>query len=118
MARKFILREASVGNAAADRGFEMPLPTVVRGEDSGGAAFEETTVLTYMSARMAAFELGRRVDRDARLKLIISLPPKLSADSRLKLVINGRVALVASGTDGKVQVSLTLEDKYIIKPEG
>lgn len=100
--------------------FNLPLPTLVSGEDAGGQDFEERTVLFYISDSGASFNLSRRVLVGTRLKLSIDLPPSLSEDKDLKLVVNGRVALIEAAEAGacRQRVSLRLESRYIIRAEG
>jgi hypothetical protein len=99
-------------------GFELGLPMRVLGHDADGRDFEERTVLQTMSHTSAAFELRSPVARGSELKLIVSLPPKLSEAGDLTLVIRGRIlSLVTAGPDGKLpRVLLKLESRYVIKP--
>ncbi len=91
----------------------------VQGRDPSGHDFEEETVLDYMSHSQASFVLKNAVIRESQLKLIIGLPPKLSEDQDLKLIIRGRVAFLERSREGDAsqRVSLALESKYVIKPE-
>ena len=102
-----------------DQIFNLPLPTVVEGRDATGRSFQEKTVLFYISHHGASFNLGRAVTLGAKLKLIIDLPPSLSEDQNLKLVINGRVALVEASRsqNPRHRVSLRFENKYFIKAD-
>jgi len=103
-----------------DQIFNLPLPTVVEGRDAAGRSFQEKTVLFYISYHGASFNLSRPVTIGSRLKLLIDLPPSLAEDQNLKLVINGRVALVEAN-DSRHQrhrVSLRFENKYFIKADG
>ena len=99
-------------------GFELGLPMRVLGRDTSGRDFEERTVLETMSPAEAAFELRNPIERGTDLKLIVSLPPKLSEAGELNLVIRGRVVSLASAGHGRsgLRVSLKLESRYIIKP--
>ena len=56
--------------------------------------------------------------RGTDLKLVVSLPRKLSEAGDLNLVIRGRIVSVGpAGPDGKGRrISLKLESRYIIKP--
>jgi len=100
--------------------FNLPLPTLVSGQDATGQDFQERTVLFYISDSGASFSLGRPVLLGTRLKLSIDLPPSLSEDKDLKLVINGRAALIeaAEAGTGRQRVSLRFESRYIIRDEG
>jgi hypothetical protein len=99
-------------------GFELGLPMRVLGHDVSGRDFEERTVLLTMSHTSADFELRSPVVRGSDLKLVVSLPHKLSDAGDLNLVIRGRItSLGPTGPDGKGRrVSLKLESRYIIKP--
>jgi hypothetical protein len=99
-------------------GFELGLPMRVVGRDRSGRDFEERTVLETMSHTEAAFELRSPTARGADLKLVVSLPRKLSDGGELNLVIRGRVISLASAGQGRSgqRVSLKLESRYVIKP--
>ena len=100
--------------------FNLPLPTVVEGRDATGRSFQEKTVLFYISHNGASFNLTNPITLGSRLKLIIDLPPSLSDDQNLKLVINGKVVLVeANGSQySRQRVSLRFENRYFIKADG
>jgi hypothetical protein len=110
--------EAARTSSREGPGFELGLPMRVMGRDASGRDFEERTVLRIMSHASAAFDLRRLVIRGSDLKLIVSLPPKLSAAGDLNLVIRGRIISIGTtGRDGKGRrVSLKLESRYVIKP--
>ncbi len=110
--------EAARSLSGEGPGFELGLPMRVLGRDESGRDFEERTVLQTMSHASAAFELRSPVIRGGDLKLIVSLPPKLSEAGGLNLVIRGRIISVGpEGLDGKGRrVSLKLESRYVIKP--
>ncbi len=99
-------------------GFELGLPMRVLGRDVSGQEFEERTVLDTMSHTSAVFALHGPVARGTDLKLVVSLPRKLSEAGALNLVIRGRIVGIGpAGTDGKGRrISLKLESRYIIKP--
>lgn len=100
--------------------FNLPLPTVVEGRDATGRSFQEKTVLFYISHNGASFNLANAITLGSRLKLIIDLPPSLADDQNLKLVVNGRVALVEAhqSPSSRNRVSLRFENKYFIKADG
>ena len=102
-----------------ERGFKLALPMTVQGRDPAGRDFEEETVLDYMSHSHASFILKNVVIRESQLKLIIGLPPKLSEDRDLKLIIRGRVAFLERRREGEAsqRISLALESRFVIKPE-
>jgi len=103
-----------------DQIFNLPLQTVVEGRNAGGKAFQEKTVLFYISHLGASFNLFNSMVLGSKLKLIIDLPPSLADDKDLKLVINGKVALVEANHShpSKQRVSLRFENKYFIKTDG
>jgi hypothetical protein len=103
-----------------DQIFNLPLPTVVEGRDASGRAFQEKTVLFYISHQGASFNLASPVALGSKLKLVIDLPPSLSDDQNLKLIINGRVALVEANHShpSRQRVSMRFENKYFIKADG
>jgi hypothetical protein len=102
-----------------DQIFNLPLPTVVEGRNAAGKAFQEKTVLFYISHHGASFNLFNTIALGSKLKLIIDLPPSLADDKSLKLVINGKVALVEANHShpSKQRVSLRFENKYFIKAD-
>jgi hypothetical protein len=102
-----------------EHGFKLALPMTVQGRDPSGRDFEEETVLDYMSHSRASFVLKNTVSRESQLRLIVDLPPKLSEDRDLKLIIRGRVAFLERHHEGDAsrRVSLALESRYVIKPK-
>ena len=98
-------------------GFELGLPMRVLGRDTSGRDFEERTVLETMSHAEAAFELRSPTAQGTDLKLVVSLPRKLSDAGDLNLVIRGRVVSLTSAGQGRSgqRVSLKLESRYVIK---
>jgi len=99
--------------------FSLPLPTLVSGQDAGGRDFQERTVLFYISDSGATFNLGSLLSPGARLRLAIDLPPSLAEDRSLKLIINGRVALIEApeAGSGRQRISLRFDSRYIIQAE-
>jgi hypothetical protein len=51
--------------------FNLPLPTLVSGQDATGRVFQERTVLFYISDHGASFNLTNLVGLGAKLKLNI-----------------------------------------------
>lgn len=102
-----------------ERGFKFSLPMTVEGPDPDGTYFHEETTLAFMSHQGALFPLRNQVALDSRLKLVVSLPPKLGEGRSLKLVIKGTIVDVDSaGGDGQPrQVALRLESRYLIQAE-
>lgn len=111
----FDIRQLGYG----EHGFSIPLDTQIQGKDTQGEDFNEKTVLTYISHNGSSFWMANSVAEGSELKLIIDLPPKLSDDKNLKLIIKGRVVFVeaSKNEDPKHRVSLKFENKYIIKDE-
>jgi hypothetical protein len=107
-------------NERKEQIFNLPLPTAVEGRDAVGRSFREKTVLFYISHHGASFNLASSVTLGSKLKLIIDLPPSLGDDQNLKLVVNGRVALVEAHPTQtfRNRVSLRFENKYFIKADG
>lgn len=102
-----------------ERGFEIPLPMTVEGEDARGRKFCEETVLSYMSHKGASFPLRAPVAAGTRLRLAISLPPRLAEDKTLKMIVHGQTILVESASEPgePPRVSIRLESRYLIEPE-
>lgn len=119
MLKKGISPAPTQSRPGGERGFNLALPMIVQGRDLSGRDFEEDTVLDYMSHSQASFVLKSAVSRGAQLRLVVDLPPKLSEDQDLKLIIRGRVALLErrQEEDASRKVSLALESKYVIKPK-
>ena len=109
-------KEHRLNNALNEKGFNLSLPTLVKGKTASGENFEEKTVLSYISHTGTSFWLTNNVLIDSKLKLVIDLPPKLSEGKELKLIINGNVIFVeaAKNQNTKQRVSLKFENKYII----
>jgi hypothetical protein len=102
-----------------EHGFSIPLNTRIQGKDTQGKEFIEKTVLTYISHNGSSFWMANTVAEGNELKLIIDLPPKLSDEKNLKLIIKGIVVFVEApkNEDPRHRVSLKFENKYIIKDE-
>jgi len=103
-----------------DQIFNLPLPTLVEGHDAWGKHFQEKTVLYYISHHGASFNLGRPIALGSKLKLMIDLPPSLAEETNLKLIINGKVALVETNNSQptKQRISMRFESRYYIKTDG
>jgi hypothetical protein len=99
--------------------FNLPLPTLVSGQDAAGRVFQERTVLFYISDHGASFNLSNLVALGARLKLNIDLPQTLAENKNLKLVVNGRVALIEASESSptRQRVSLRFESRYFIQSD-
>ena len=102
-----------------EQGFSIPLKTQIQGKDTQGKDFDEKTVLTYISHNGSSFWMANSVVEGSELKLVIDLPPKLSDEKNLKLIIKGRVVFVEApkNEDPRHRVSLKFENKYIIKDD-
>ena len=113
---KIVQKEQQVNTSLKEKGFNLSLPTLVKGKTAAGENFEEKTLLSYISHSGTSFWLTNNVLIDSKLKLIIDLPPKLSDGKELKLIINGNVIFVESSKNqnAKQRVSLKFENKYII----
>jgi hypothetical protein len=100
--------------------FSMSLPLKVSGVDSSGHEFSEESQLASISSEEAAFFLRAKVDRQASLKLVIPLPPKLADGQPLNLVLRGTVLQAVqsalAGIHGQ-RVRLKLESRYFIGEE-
>lgn len=101
------------------RGFKLSLPMSVEGPDPDGAFFHEETTLSYMSHQGALFPLKNAVALGSRLKLVVSLPPKLGEGRSLRLVVKGTIVDVEPGEcdSGPPQIALRLESRYLIQAE-
>jgi len=113
--RAFDFRQLGYG----EHGFSIPLNTRIQGKDTDGNDFNEKTVLTYISHNGSSFWMANSVAEGNELKLIIDLPPKLSDEKNLKLIIKGKVVFVEApkNEEPRHRVSLKFENKYIIKDD-
>jgi hypothetical protein len=118
MSKKYSVDETT-SLTSTERGFTFPLPTQVEGVNARGQDFSEGTILTYINHQGSSFYLKNPVHIGTRLRLVIDLPEKLSADKNLKLVIKGKVGLIeALREHGPGQrVTVHFDSKYIIKPD-
>jgi hypothetical protein len=118
MEDKGSFRTSQPGQTRHENGFSMSLPMVVEGTDALGAEFKEETLLSFMSHKMASFDLKAPVLAGTKLKLIVALPPRLSEGDDLKLAVRGDIFLVESSPENKKlqRVFLNLESRYIISP--
>lgn len=118
MEEKAHLRISQQGQTRHENGFNMSLPMLVEGTDAAGVEFKEETILSFMSHKMATFDLKAPVLAGTKLKLIVALPPRLSEGDDLKLAVRGDVFLVEASPEdqSKQRVFLNLESRYIISP--
>jgi len=112
-------REALSDSSISEQGFKLPLKTIVQGIDSKGHPFTEETVLAYISHNGSSFWMTTPVLIGTDLRLTVDLPPQLSDNEDLKLIIKGKVVFVEVAKDdySKQRVSLKFENKYIIQPD-
>jgi hypothetical protein len=117
MLRSLSRESMPIRHHAELKGFKLTLPATVEGPDAEGTFFREETVLSQMSHVGAIFRIVSPVSLGTRLKLSVSLPPKLSQGRNLKLVVKGTIALIEpEEEDGRrSRVSLRLENRYIIQ---
>jgi hypothetical protein len=117
MLRSFSRENIPIRHHAELKGFKLALPATVEGPDAEGSFFREETVLSQMSHVGAIFTIANPVSLGTRLKLSVSLPPKLSQGKSLKLVVKGTIAAIepSCGDNNHSQVSLRLENRYIIQ---
>lgn len=99
-----------------EQGFHMPLPTLVQGKDTKGNTFSEKTLLSYISQNGSSFWLTTEVALGYDLKLTVDLPPNLTDDKDLKLIIKGKIIFLEApkNHNSRQRVSLKFENKYII----
>ena len=111
--------ERAMSYVFKEKGFDLKLPITVEGNDTYGKKFAEKTTLSYISHQGSSFWLNASVSLESELKLIIDLPPKLSDEKDLKLIIKGKVIFVESSKDNntKQRISLKFGSKYIIKTD-
>ncbi|MFC2167846.1 PilZ domain-containing protein [Acidobacteriota bacterium] len=114
-----IFGEKSFEQTVKEKGFNLSLPTRVEGHNREGNFFNEKTSLSYISHQGASFWLRTPISIGDDLKLTVDLPPKLSQDQDLKLIIRGAVIFVEAATNEipKQRVSIKFENKYIIENE-
>ncbi len=100
-----------------EQGFNLPLETEIEGVNATGEKFKEKTVLSYISHKGSSFWLSNLVKSGSELRLAINLPPKLSEEKRLKLIIKGKVIFVEAIRSEATQqrVTLKFESRYIIE---
>ncbi|MCJ7579916.1 MAG: PilZ domain-containing protein [Candidatus Aminicenantes bacterium] len=112
-----IFGEKSFEQTVKETGFNLSLPTRVEGYDREGNFFTEKTSLSYISHQGSSFWLRTPVSIGLDLKLTVDLPPKLSQDQNLKLIIRGKIIFVEASTDQipKQRVSIKFENKYLIE---
>lgn len=99
-----------------EEGFNLPLPMNVEGIDSDGNEFKEDTTLSYISNYGSSFWLNHSVPLGNELRLSINLPPKLTEDKPLQLIIRGDVIFIEKpkDTSSKNRISVKFKNKYII----
>ncbi|MBD3415444.1 MAG: PilZ domain-containing protein [Candidatus Aminicenantes bacterium] len=110
------IKARTTDNFLKEKGFKLPLPTIVEGIDKSGKKFTEKTVLQYISPSGSSFWLNTLVSNGSELRLTIDLPPKLKENRDLKMIIKGKTIFVEEAVDesSKSRVSVHFENKYII----
>lgn len=110
------VKDRNADDVFPEKGFKMPLPTLVEGTDSSGNTFSEKTILSYISENGSSFWLTTDVPVDSQLKLTVDLPSRLSENKELKLIIKGKVIFLEApkNHNSRHRVSLRFENKYII----
>ena len=110
-------KDRKIYDAFREKGFDLPLPTLVEGLDSLGIIFQEKTVLSYISQSGSSFWINTEVPLGSELKLSVDLPPRLSDEKELKLIITGRVIFMEAIKNEKSgqRVSLKFDNRYIIE---
>lgn len=103
-----------------EKGFNLPLYTLVEGTDVFGKGFNEKTTLSYISHNGSSFWLENSIPVGSELKIIIDLPPNLTKEKALKLIIKGKVVFIEALKDqnSRHRVSIRFENKYIIRADG
>ena len=116
MAKTRFKNERLLDTTLQENGFDMPLPTLVQGNDTSGASFTEKTILSYISQNGSSFWLTTEVGMGSELRLTVDLPTNLADDKDLKLIIKGQVIFIEApkNQNGRHRVSLKFENKYII----
>ncbi len=119
MLRSLSRENVPIRHHAEFKGFKLALPAIVEGPDAEGSFFREETVLSQMSHIGAIFKIASPVSLGTRLKLSVSLPPKLSQGRALRLVVKGTIALIEplEGESNGSRISLQLENRYIIQDD-
>jgi hypothetical protein len=101
-----------------ERSFELSLPTLVSGIDNKGEEFNEDTKILSISAQNALFWLKSKVLIGTPLHLSLQIPKTIILESRLNLMVSGKVVLVQGNTNNKNSqlVSMQLERAFKIRP--
>ncbi len=101
-----------------ERSFELSLPTLVSGIDDKGEEFNEDTKILSISAQNALFWLKSKVLIGTPLHLSLQIPKTIILESRLNLMVSGKVVLVQDNTNNKNSqlVSMQLERAFKIRP--
>ncbi|MBU1338776.1 MAG: PilZ domain-containing protein [Acidobacteria bacterium] len=114
-----IRKETCGDRGVNEQGFKLPLKTIVQGMDGSGRPFSEETVLSYISHNGSSFRMSTPVLIGTDLRLTVDLPPQLSDNEDLKLIIKGKVVFVEAAKDdhSMQRVSLKFENRYIIQSD-
>jgi len=93
--------------------FELSLPALVTGRDSGSQSFREKTRLLSISAQEVKLWLRSRVTIGSRIDLCLDIPQNLFLGNDLKLALSGTVALAQSDENagGRKQIVAVRLDK-------
>ncbi len=102
-----------------EKGFKLPLKTIIEWKDTSGKSMTEHSVLSYISQNGSSFNMRAPVLLGQELKLAIDLPEDLSDGDDLKMIIKGKVVFVETSLEDSTlqKVTLKFKNQYIIKPE-
>lgn len=100
-----------------ERIFKLSLPTLVSGIDAYGTTFQERTDLSSISSQEATFYLNSGVTIGSKLILSLDIPKTLILESKLKLLISGKVIYVKADANKKKKqfISVQLDKNYKIE---
>lgn len=101
-----------------EKGFKLPLKTIIEWKDTSGKSMTEHSVLSYISQNGSSFNMRAPVLLGQELKLAIDLPEGLSDGDDLKMIIKGKVVFVETSLEDSTlqKVTLKFKNQYIIKP--
>ena len=101
-----------------ERSFELSLPALVTGQDAKGRDFEENTRILSISAQNAFFWLKSKVLIGSSLCLSLLIPKTIILETRLNLMISGKVVLVQGNNNQNNHhlISIQLDKTFKIKP--
>jgi len=99
------------------KGFKIPVPASVEGTTDDGQRFKERAKISFISHIGAIINLENQAGMGTRIRLAIALPPGLSDNKKLSLIIKGEVVDSKRDSDAAclTRTAVRFENRYVVE---